>query len=92
MVNLIPRMYGFREIVDKIAAGENPALYYFELTEGIGPDPRIVVATGRTTCRICGKKIKKGVRALQFCYDFNGSGSWTAQDIQVHLDECPEVA
>lgn len=48
----------------------------------------IIKATGRATCRCCGQRIAKGVEALRFPYDFTGSGSWTAQDIQIHAEHC----
>ena len=48
----------------------------------------VIHATGRATCRSCGEKIKKGEKAIRFCYDFTGCGSWTAQLVQVHLYTC----
>lgn len=50
------------------------------------------VATGRATCRECGKKIKKGDRVVRFPYSFtDGSyNSFTAYDCYIHLDDCKE--
>lgn len=44
-------------------------------------------ATGRSRCRACGQKIKKGDRALEFSLD-TGGGSWTAISAFVHAGEC----
>ena len=48
----------------------------------------VFTATGRATCRDCGEKIKRGALALKVGYDFNGSGSWTACEIQIHALQC----
>jgi len=48
----------------------------------------IIPATGRATCRVCGKKIAKGSKAVKFMWDFTGSGSWTLIECQIHLEEC----
>jgi hypothetical protein len=48
----------------------------------------VVLGTGRATCRHCGQKIKKGEEALKFHHDFTGSGSWTAQSVQIHRTPC----
>lgn len=54
--------------------------------EGIG-QPKIMRATGRSTCRLCGKKIQKNDLCIQFAYDDEGN-SWTAIDMYIHLNEC----
>lgn len=41
-------------------------------------------ATGRATCRGCGRRIAKGERALVFAWDFHGSGSYTATVVWLH--------
>ena len=48
----------------------------------------IIPATGRATCRVCGKKISKGSKAVKFMWDFTGSGSWTLIECQIHLEDC----
>ena len=57
--------------------------------EGIGPDPYTVIANDRATCRICGKKIAKGEKAITFCWSNEGN-PWTARDIYIHADGCPK--
>jgi hypothetical protein len=47
-----------------------------------------VVATGRAKCRACGKKIAKGERCLRFAWDFHACGSFTAQTVHMHEQEC----
>ena len=92
MVELIFEGYQYqmKKATNEIAKDPSKASEYeLTFTEGIGPKPEIVVSTGRATCRFCGKKIAKGARALKFFHDFNGCGSWTAVEIQVHLDGCP---
>jgi hypothetical protein len=44
-------------------------------------------ASGRATCRACGKKIMAGQFALVGYHDFRGSGSYTAQRIWIHESE-----
>jgi hypothetical protein len=46
------------------------------------------VATGRAICRSCGQKIQKGEPALTFGWDFQGSGSYTAAEVQIHEGGC----
>lgn len=47
------------------------------------------VATGKATCRCCGKRIEKGARAFTGYYDFSGNyGSWTSQKIWLHDFDC----
>ena len=46
-------------------------------------------ASGRATCRACGRKIARGERALMFCWDFHGSGSYTATIVWMH-EKCKE--
>ena len=53
--------------------------------------PEIVTATGRARCRCCGQKIAKDETALKFFFDFNGCGSWTAQEVQMHVSGCQEA-
>jgi len=48
----------------------------------------VVEATGRAVCRCCGEKIAKGDLAIQYFYDFTGSGSWTAVKVQIHARAC----
>jgi hypothetical protein len=48
-----------------------------------------LVATGRATCRACGQRIAKGEPSAKFAWDFNGCGSWTAQEIHIHRFQCP---
>jgi len=48
----------------------------------------VVEATGRAVCRCCGEKIAKGELAIQYFYDFTGSGSWTAVKVQIHAGAC----
>ncbi len=50
--------------------------------------PEVIQGTGRATCRCCGQRIAAGAESLRFAWDFNGSGSWTAQEIQIHR-VCP---
>lgn len=50
--------------------------------------PEVILGTGRAACRCCGQRIAKGAESLRFAWDFNGSGSWTAQEIQIHR-VCP---
>lgn len=45
-------------------------------------------ATGRSTCRACGKKIAKGEECLAGFYDFVGCGSRTATKCCIHLESC----
>jgi hypothetical protein len=46
-------------------------------------------ASGRATCRCCGKKITKGEICLEGYHDFTGSGSWTSVKCYIHIT-CPE--
>lgn len=45
------------------------------------------LATGRATCRVCGEKIKKGVKEVEFCYDEEGN-PWTAKYYHIHAEPC----
>lgn len=56
---------------------------------GIGPDPEVVSATGRAHCRICGKKIKKGTKAITW-YWSSEDNSWTSRAVFIHADGCEE--
>lgn len=53
--------------------------------------PEVILGTGRATCRCCGQRIAAGTESLRFAWDFHGSGSWTAQEIQIHRI-CPTPA
>jgi len=50
-----------------------------------------VIAKRASTCRSCAEPIVKGEAALQFYWDFVGSGSWTAGSCMIHEAVC-EVA
>ena len=92
MVNLYTPQEGkeIRSVCEQIRFGANPNDFYMGLTEGIGPFPKVIVSSGRSTCRVCGQKIKKGEPALSYVHDFHGDGSWTAVDVYVHLNDCPK--
>lgn len=46
--------------------------------------------TGRSTvCRSCAQKMPKGTPVLKFYWDFQGSGSWTANAVAIHDFDCP---
>jgi hypothetical protein len=48
-------------------------------------------ATGRATCRCCGKRIARGDQELVFPYSFTDGGSynsWTAVEIHIHREDC----
>lgn len=80
-----------KEDIRAVQAGEvELGQIWADLTDGIGPDLKIVKSSGRATRRLCGKKIKMGENALSYCHDFTGNGSWTAVDVYIHWDECPE--
>ena len=51
---------------------------------------RSVVATGRATCRQCGKKIVRGEKAVPFFVSFtDGSyNPWTSMRAFIHFDDC----
>lgn len=51
---------------------------------------RTEIATGRATCRVCGKKIAKGEVAYAFPWDITGYGSNTATTIHIHAGACDE--
>lgn len=55
--------------------------------DGIG-DLEIIEGTGRATCRECGRKIKRGDKAIKGFFDFTGNGSWTAVAVQIHFNDC----
>jgi hypothetical protein len=44
-------------------------------------------------CRCCGQPVAKGEPALNFYWDFNGNGSWTAQSCYMHpaCEPAPEA-
>lgn len=48
--------------------------------------------SGRATCRVCGKKIRKGSPALVTVYDFGGGclagDPWTGVEIWIHAEPC----
>ena len=54
-------------------------------------DLNIVNGSGRATCRQCGEKIRKDEKAIKGVYDFDGCGSWTAVNVQIHLNTCRVV-
>jgi len=54
--------------------------------EGIG-DTDIIKATGRATCRCCGKKITKGKLAIVGFTTF-GEELWRTQRVQIHFNNC----
>jgi len=69
-----------RQIREDFAASGRSSLIQY------GDDrPQQIVGTGRAVCRHCGEKIAKGSPALQFAWDFNACGSWTATTVQIHL-------
>ncbi len=51
-------------------------------------DSEVTVAKRKTTCRACGQPIQKGERRITFYWDFNGCGSWTAQEVHIHEADC----
>lgn len=53
-----------------------------------GGPPERVEATGRARCRNCGNRIGKGLPAIRWAHDFNGSGSFTAMVCYVHAQDC----
>ena len=58
------------------------------------PDEGIYVlklASGRSRCRCCGQRIKKGDYAIHFNYDFVGCGSWTISSCWIHAEDCEPV-
>lgn len=58
---------------------------------GIGEVER-KIATGRSRCRVCGERIKKGEFLLATHYDFYGGGlegdPWTGTEIHIHINDC----
>lgn len=95
-VNMIDKWdcdYARNQVVDALKKYPNETHFGYLMfsCEGYG-DVEIITATGRATCRQCGEKIAKGVRAIKGAYDFNGMGGWTACDVQIHLADCGEVS
>lgn len=77
------KIYGYREFgyLQRMYANGD----YLSTLEGIG-QPEVITGTGRATCRICGKKIKKGEIAIRFAYDGEGN-AWTAIEMQIHAHQ-----
>lgn len=51
-----------------------------------GQGIQVVTATGRATCRLSGKKIPKGAKAITGIWDFYGYGSHTCTQIYIDYD------
>jgi hypothetical protein len=55
-------------------------------------DVALVTASGRSVCRCCGQRIKKGDSALVTLYSFDGSGfegnPWNCVDVFIHAGPC----
>lgn len=79
------RPHDYEYVLEAYRKGEHMYERY-----GIGPDPKVVEATGRASCRICGLKIAKGIKAITWMWDAEGN-SWTARDVYIHADGCPGV-
>jgi len=58
------------------------------IRDHIGKGAVEVSATGRATCRGCGRKITAGLPALEILYDFRGKNWWCRTLIKVHVREC----
>lgn len=81
-------------------AWKNPELLSSWEVEGVRTNPRYTVQYGtleetiakrKTTCRACGGSIFKGEYRLTFFWDFKGCGSWTAQEVHIHLHDCTNI-
>lgn len=54
-------------------------------------DPEIVDVKRPSTCRSCAQKIGRGQKAIEFYWDFQGCGSWTAVKCYMHFEPCIPV-
>lgn len=53
--------------------------------------PEIVDVKRSVTCRSCAQKIGRGQKAIEFYWDFQGCGSWTAVKCHFHFESCESI-
>ena len=65
--------------------GEFKLIKEWEIDSPVG---EIKIATGRAKCRICGVKIGKGEKEMNFYHSFSDAqyNAWTSVDCHVHLN------